>query len=141
MIKNLFFLSALMLTSQLSAQTVIFEENFDTPEKQALWTIGDRDGDDDTWEFLNAVENELPNFSGDFAASFSWYFDAFDPDNTLTSPSIKLPEGNNIMLDFKVASGDVELFNEHYAVYAIPANSTFTGSETPVFEETLDASY
>ena len=90
MIKNLFFLSALMLTSQLSAQTVIFEENFDTPEKQALWTIGDRDGDDDTWEFLNAVENELPNFSGDFAASFSWYFDAFDPDNTLTSPSIKL---------------------------------------------------
>lgn len=142
MIKHLFTLGSILFASQLYAQTdTIFAENFNTPEAQALWTIGDLDGDNDTWEFLNATENELPNFSGDFAASFSWYFGAFNPDNTLTSPAIKLPVNSELTLEFKVASGDVELFDEHYAVYAIPANSIFTGTETPIFEETLDASY
>ncbi len=44
-------------------------------------------------------------------------------------------------LKFKVGAFDEEIFEEHYAVYVIPANSTFTGTETPVFEETLDAGY
>ncbi len=141
MVKNLFFLGALFGASTLFGQTIVFEENFDMPETQKLWTIGDLDGDADSWEFLDATANELPNFSGKLAASFSWYWEAFNPDNTLTSPVIKLPADADLTLDFKVASGDVELFDEHYAVFVIPANSTFTGSETPVFEETLDASY
>lgn len=143
MIKNLFFLSALMLTSQLSAQTVIFEENFDTPEKQALWTIGDLDGDEDTWGFVSSVEAEAPSFSGDFAWSFSWFFEAFTPDNILKSPVFKIPQGGKTELTFKVSAADDEegYYEEHYAVYVIPANSVFTGSETPVYEETLDGGY
>jgi len=44
-------------------------------------------------------------------------------------------------LSFKVAAGDEEIYEEHYAVYVIPANTSFTGAETPVFEETLDGGY
>lgn len=143
MIKNLFFLGCLLVTPQLFAQTVVFEENFDTPERQALWTIGDLDGDEDTWGFVNALEAEAPSFSGDFAWSFSWFFGVLTPDNTLTSPVFKIPEGGKTELTFKVSAADNEegFYEEHYAVYVIPANSTFTGSETPVFEETLDGGY
>ncbi|WP_314242656.1 T9SS-dependent choice-of-anchor J family protein [Empedobacter tilapiae] len=143
MIKNLFFLGCLLVTPQLFAQTVVFEENFDTPERQALWTIGDLDGDEDTWEFVDAVEAEAPSFSGYFAWSWSWFFGALKPDNTLTSPVFKIPEGGKTELTFKVSAADNEegFYEEHYAVYVIPANSTFTGSETPVFEETLDGGY
>ena len=140
MIKNLFFLGSILLGSTIMAQNVVFNENFDSEETQNLWTIGDRDGDNDTWEFVDAVEAESPSFSGSFAWSWSWYFDALTPDNTLTSPLITLPEGE-LELSFKVSAADDELFEEHYAVYVIPANSTFTGNETAVYEETLDAGY
>src|SRR5690606_32494518 len=46
-----------------------------------------------------------------------------------------------LQLSFKVAAGDEEIFEEHYAVYVIPANTAFTGAETPVFEETMDGGY
>lgn len=60
----------------------------------------------------------------------------------MTSPVIKIPEGNNTELTFNVSTADEErYFEEHYAVYVIPANSTFTGAEKPVFVETLDAVY
>ncbi len=143
MIKKLLFLGGVLLTSQLNAQTIVFEENFDTPETQALWTIGDRDGDNDTWEFVDAVEAEAPSFSGSFAWSWSWFFEALTPDNILTSPVFRIPEGDNAELTFNVSAADNEegFYEEHYAVYVIPANSTFTGSEIPVFEETLDGGY
>ncbi|WP_312148938.1 T9SS-dependent choice-of-anchor J family protein [Empedobacter sp.] len=143
MIKNLFFIGCLFLTPQLFAQTVVFEENFDTPERQALWTIGELDGDEDTWEFVDAAEAEAPSFSGSFAWSWSWFFEALTPDNTLTSPVFKIPEGDKTELTFKVSAADNEegFFEEHYAVYVISANSTFTGAETAAFEETLDAGY
>lgn len=65
------------------------------------------------------------------------------PDNTLTSPVISLPDNGTLDLSFKVAAADDEegFFEEHYAVYVIPAGAEFTGNETPVFEETLDAGY
>jgi len=141
MIKNLLFLGSLFLGVNAFGQTVLFQENFDTPATQGLWSFGDLDGDEQTWEYLNAEANELPTFSGDAAFSFSWYLDAFTPDNTLTSPPIQLPSEVGLSLKFKVAAGDNELFEEHYAVYVIPANTTFQGTETPVFEETLDAGY
>ncbi|SUP54332.1 Lys-gingipain W83 precursor [Weeksella virosa] len=141
MIKNLLILGAIALGSYSAAQTVIFNENFDAKETQNLWTIGDLDGDSDTWEFMNAEQSELPNFTGEVPLSFSWYFVAFTPDNTLTSPAIQLPESGELTLSFKVAAGDKEVFEEHYAVYVIPAGTTFTGTETAIFEETLDAGY
>ncbi|MBU4539042.1 MAG: choice-of-anchor J domain-containing protein [Weeksellaceae bacterium] len=141
MIKKLFLASALGLGAFYYGQTVVFNADFETAAGRSLWTIGDRDGDSETWEFLDATANEVDSFQGYFAASFSWYWDAFTPDNILTSPSILLPASDDLELSFKVASGDEELYDEHYAVYVIPANSTFTGAETPVFEETLDGGY
>ncbi|WP_373708751.1 choice-of-anchor J domain-containing protein [Kaistella sp.] len=141
MIKKLLLASTLGLGAFYYGQTTVFQEDFESPAARAAWTIGDRDGDADTWEFLDAALNEVDSFQGYFAASFSWYFEAFTPDNTLTSPAITLPTTGNLELSFKVAAGDDELFDEHYAVYVIPATATFTGSETPVFEETLDAGY
>lgn len=141
MIKNLFFLGSILIGANATAQTTIFQENFDTTQTRNLWSIGDRDGDNDTWEYLNAELNEVPSFTGDAAFSFSWYFEAFTPDNTLTSPKITLPQDAELFLSFKVSAGDEELYDEHYAVYVIPANAEFTGTETPVFEETLDNAY
>lgn len=125
-----------------SAQTVVFEDDFNDPAKVALWQNTDRDGDGEKWEFYNAEEDGIPAFTGDFATSWSWFLEAFTPDNTLTSPSFTLPNTQGVLtLKFKVGAFDEEIFEEHYAVYVIAANSTFTGTETPVFEETLDAGY
>lgn len=141
MIKKLLLASTLGLGAFYYGQTVVFEEKFETPETRDLWGIGDRDGDGESWEFLDAGINEVDSFTGYFATSFSWYFEVFTPDNTLISPAINLPATGSLQLSFKVAAGDDELFDEHYAVYVIPANGTFTGTETPVFEETLDDGY
>lgn len=141
MIKNLFLLGTILVGSSAVAQTTIFQENFDTAATRNLWTIGDRDGDNDTWEFLDAALNEVPSFTGFAAFSFSWYWESFTPDNTLKSPAITLPAAQNLELSFKVAAGDEDIFEEHYAVYIIPANSEFQGNEVPVFEETLDDAY
>ncbi len=139
MIKN-FLLLSVFFSLSVHAQTV-FEEKFDTEESVVLWSREDLDGDGMEWDFYDAEESQLANFTGGIAVSFSWLIDPLTPDNTLTSPVIKLPNANELILDFKVAGAAEDSFKEHYAVYVIPANSTFTGSETPVFEETLDAAY
>ncbi|MGA9212273.1 choice-of-anchor J domain-containing protein [Kaistella sp.] len=142
MTKKLLLASALGLGAFYYGQTIVFEDNFNDPAKVALWANTDRDGDGEKWEFYNAEEDEMPAFTGDFATSWSWFLEAFTPDNTLTSPAFALPnEEGSITLKFKVGAFDEEIFEEHYAVYVISANSTFTGTETPVFEETLDAGY
>lgn len=141
MIKKLLLASALCSVFYSHAQTTVFKEDFENEASVSQWKLYDRDGDGENWEFLNAEVNELPNFTGNLAVSFSWYFDAFTPDNVLESPSITLPNSNSLSLTFKAAAGDEELFQEHYAVYVVPATSTFTGTETPVFEETFDAGY
>ena len=140
--KNLLMASFLFMGIYGSAQTVIFEDNFNDPAKVALWENTDRDGDGEKWEFYNAEEDDRPAFTGDFATSWSWFLEAFTPDNTLTSPAFTLPTTEGVLtLKFKVGAFDEEIFEEHYAVYVIPANTVFTGTETPVFEETLDAGY
>ncbi|WP_162270400.1 choice-of-anchor J domain-containing protein [Vaginella massiliensis] len=64
------------------------------------------------------------------------------PDNTLTSPSISLPEDGVLNLSFKLtALTDIPGLEEHYAAYVIPEGAAFTGSGTLVFVETLDAGY
>lgn len=147
MIKNLLFLGSLLIGSYGTAQTTtIFEETFASSETHALWTIGDLDGDNDTWELVNdedAVDAEVLSFEGGFAWSWSWFYEVLTPDNILTSPIISLPENGNIDFSFKVAAAadDEGSFEEHYAVYVIPAGAEFTGNETPIFEETLDAGY
>lgn len=143
MTRNLLLASLLFMGICGSGQTVVFKEDFNQDSTRSLWTIGDKDGDKDTWEFVNAEEAETPSFTGDFAWSWSWFFGVLTPDNTLTSPKISIPTTGNLELSFKVSAADDEegFFEEHYAVYVIPFDSEFTGSETPVFEETLDGGY
>ena len=142
MIKNLFFISSVFLGTSLYAQDIIFSENFDNVASQQLWTINDQDGDQDTWEFMLAKDSGIPTFSGGFAWSWSWLVDPLFPDNTLTSPVMKLPESNSIQLKFKVAAASNDsYFQEHYAVYVIPENSKFEESSVAVFEETLTNGY
>ncbi|WP_379969662.1 choice-of-anchor J domain-containing protein [Epilithonimonas sp. UC225_85] len=141
MIKKLLFVSALASVFYSQAQTTVFKEDFENSTSVAQWKLYDRDGDGQNWEILNAELNELPNFTGNLAVSFSWYLEVFTPDNVLESPSITLPNSSSLSLSFKAAAGDEELFQEYYAVYVIPAASAFTGTETPVFEETFDAGY
>ena len=142
MIRKLLFISALIFAFNGYAQQIVFEEDFNDESTWETWTIEDRDGDGEFWEFADAGFQEVESFEGGFVWSFSWFFDVFTPDNTLISPDISLPTDGNLELTFKVAAyEDEELFQEHYAVYVIPADSSFNGTETPVFEETLDADY
>lgn len=140
MLKKLLFSSLLMTTVTTMAQTVIFNEDFETEAGRNSWINTDRDGDGQKWEFDNS---SIDAFTGYYATSWSWFLEAFTPDNTLASKTIALPanSGKQLTLKFDVGAFDDEEFQEHYAVYVIPANSTFTGTETPVFEETLDAGY
>jgi len=141
MIKRILFISVLSAGIFSQAQTTVFKEDFEDDTSVSQWTVYDLDGDTQTWEILNAELNELPNFSGNLAVSFSWYLEAFTPDNLLISPPVTLPDSNQLNLSFKAAAGDEDLFEEHYAVYVIPASSTFEESMTPVFEETFDQGY
>jgi len=140
MIRKLLFVSLLISSFAVSAQTVVFNEDFETETGRNSWINTDRDGDEQKWEFDNST---VDSFTGYYATSWSWYFEAFTPDNTLTSPVITLPNNSDkhLNLKFDVGAFDDEVFQEHYAVYVIAANSTFTGTENPVFEETLDAGY
>lgn len=141
MIKNSLLILLMFFTFEGYAQ-IVFEDNFDEETTWENWTLNDLDGDGELWEFADAETQEVESFQGGFVWSFSWYFEVFTPDNTLTSPDISLPADTGLELSFKVAAyEDEELFQEHYAVYVIPAEANFTGTEDPVFEETLDADY
>lgn len=142
MIKKLLFACIITLGLNSFAQTVVYEEDFNDESTWESWTLADLDEDGELWEFADAEFQEVESFEGGFVWSFSWYLEVFTPDNTLTSPNISLPTENNLELTFNVAAyEDEEVFQEHYAVYVIPADSEFTGTEEPVFEETLDAPY
>lgn len=142
MIRNLLFISAIIFAFNGYAQEILFEEDFNDESTWENWTLEDRDGDGELWEFGNAEFEEIDSFDGGFVWSFSWYFDTFTPDNLLISPAFQIPTDSDVELTFKVAAfEDDELFQEHYAVYLIPAYQEFTGNEYPIFEETLDAAY
>jgi len=141
MIKNSLFILLMFFTLESYAQ-IVFEDNFDEENTWENWTLNDLDGDGELWEFADAETQEVESFQGGFVWSFSWYFEVFTPDNTLISPDISLPSDTGLELSFKISAyEDEELFQEHYAVYVIPAETNFTGTEDPVFEETLDAAY
>lgn len=140
MIKKLSFAALCFVGMTTYAQTVIFTEDFENEESRNSWTNVDRDGDGNKWEF---DDSEVDAFTGYYATSWSWFMEAFTPDNTLTSKVITLPNNTNkkLTLKFDIGAYDSDYFQEHYAVYVIPKNAAFTGTETPVFEETLDAGY
>lgn len=140
--KNILFYVLFIVANLTYAQEVIYSEDFNNEATWSDWTLADLDGDGEFWELDDAEFQGLDSFTGGFVWSFSWYFEVFTPDNTLTSPTISLPEEGALELTFKVGVfDDEEQFQEHYAVYVIPSDTEFIGNEEPVFEETLDAPY
>ncbi|CAH0178847.1 Lys-gingipain 381 [Chryseobacterium sp. Bi04] len=139
--RKILLLSAFLGLTLLNAQTVVFQETFDTA---AGWTVIDRDGDTRNWGlYTGSATSDGWGFSGNVAGSASWLpapVGALTPDNLLISPAITLPATGTLSLSFLVGSSDSQAFAEHYAAYVLPSSATaFTGTETPLIEGTVTA--
>lgn len=134
--KALFFTALLGAVLHLNAQTVIFEENFESvspPDLPANWISEDRDGNND-YDWTTFPSN-IPGFSANIVAVGSTSTTA---DHLLISPEINLVQGNAYSLEFMITALNS---TNHYAVYILPSNMTFTGTETPVLEEDISTGY
>ncbi|MDN3692949.1 T9SS type A sorting domain-containing protein [Chryseobacterium tructae] len=143
--KTLLFIAGISILlcsiSLLRAQTNIFEETFEsvTPNDiPAGWIRENRDNDMLTWVVEDgASETDPIGYSGKVVLVAST---ADSSDNLLGTSAINLPGGNSYTLSFKIGTFTVSgLYNadNHYAVYVLPENSSFTGTETPVLEEDI----
>ncbi|MCT2564258.1 T9SS-dependent choice-of-anchor J family protein [Chryseobacterium herbae] len=126
----------------LSAQTTIFEETFTTSLGIPTgWEVLDRDSDGKKW-LVDDISDLVEGYPGDAAYIFSGQ-DTSSTDNVLVTPTINVPGGNPSSLTFSVqAYVDQDFFTatqNHYAVYVLPAASSFTGAETPVLDENITA--
>lgn len=134
--KAFLFLGVLLgLHSQINAQTTVFNETFETNSPTVnSWTKLNLDSNTANWILFNGTSATASmGFAGRsyFSASIG-----LTPDNVLISPAIALPTGT-LSLTYQIAAYDTTKPAEHYAVYILPSGNLFTGSETPVFEETL----
>ncbi|AYZ12851.1 T9SS C-terminal target domain-containing protein [Chryseobacterium arthrosphaerae] len=139
--KLLFFVINLLLIDHYNAQTIIFEETFETSPIFQIplnWEAINRSNTFPTWNtmdlspFTNAFgfDGKVANITTMNPAS----------DQLLVSPSVNLQTGNMYSLKFLIGtftSNHVFPPQGHYAVYILPSGTTFTGSETPVLEEDI----
>lgn len=134
--KKIFFCTLLCAILQVNAQMIIFNETFETDSPTVNgWAHYSLDGGLINWQLTDESSTTNPwGFSGQVYESFSSFG---SPDNVLNSPDITLPSNGNLSLSYQIGSSSLVAPAEHYAVYILPAGSSFTGSETPVFEETL----
>ena len=134
--RKFLLIGAVALASFINAQTTVFSADF---ESAAGWGVIDRDGDGQQFGIFNltAPLNGFP--IGKSAGSRSWSsaLGALTPDNLLLSPDIVLPNTGTLKLSLLVGATDVNFYEEHYAVYALPTGTVFTGTETALIEETL----
>ncbi|WP_027381570.1 T9SS-dependent choice-of-anchor J family protein [Chryseobacterium daeguense] len=141
MMKSFLLLGALAAAAvNMNAQTTLLNETFtiaaDDQSLPAGWSSPDTD---QKWYTSMTNANDLTlsmGFSGQVAVSF---LDSSNPADLLISPAISLPSGGASVLSFKIGTftgGSMSPGNAHYAVYALPSTSTFTGTETPILEET-----
>ena len=110
-----------------STETVVlFEDDFENGIGN--WTRIDADGDDEQWDAILAPIT--PALSGaNVAASFSWDWYSFDPDNWLISP---LVEGAT-SIHYYMSTNTV--FTDHYGVFA-SSTGTNIADFSLVFDET-----
>ena len=122
----------------LSAQTVLFHEEFEGGVLPAGWTVVDADGDGYNWDASYLYQNAGSSHSGDgMIASASWYSLPLTPDNWLISPAINLTV--NSFLTFWVRAQDVNWPEEHYGVYISTTGGASISDFTLLYEETLNA--
>ncbi|MCL8538217.1 T9SS type A sorting domain-containing protein [Chryseobacterium gallinarum] len=138
--KTLFFTALLGAVLSFNAQTVIFEETFESLSQPGLpsgWITIDRDGDGQKWEGADASSFTDPlGFSGKVAVTGS----TPTSDHLLVSPPVNLQAGNTYSLSFLIGTWTLGGFypaDNYYAVYILPSTSTFMGTETPVLEESI----
>lgn len=138
----LFSLFALGCISGLTtAQTILFEDNFDSGAMSDQWTTIDADGDGNNWEFVDlSTASESPYMA---VTSYSWSpttSTALTPDNYLVTPSLAIPTGEETTLYYEVIARDASWDLEKYSVYvATEATEEAFLATTPVLtEESLD---
>ncbi|AZA83848.1 hypothetical protein C1637_13555 [Chryseobacterium lactis] len=133
--KTLFSTLLLSAALQFNAQTTIFEETFDSTPDYSLPSGWNNNSLNDTlWKWYcqpGSLGTNAMGFSGKIASVGK--YNTTD-DQSLVTPVITLSSGNSYLLTFLIGALGAE---QRYAVYVLPAGNTFTGSETPVFEETI----
>ncbi|MDR2237005.1 MAG: T9SS type A sorting domain-containing protein [Chryseobacterium sp.] len=140
--KTLFSIVLLGAVLPLSAQTTVFEENFNNamyPDFPADWQSVSINGGTRRWVLDYGQIYTNMGFSGKLAVHPT------NPlsDVVLKSPGIYLEPGNTYSLTF--LAGVLDRYQtiagtSHYGVYALPEGETFTGTETPLIEETIAVS-
>lgn len=132
-----------------SAQNYGLNENFETEINSPRWSTLDLDGDGKTWKLT-------PTQSWTTGLGFSGYVyvsDSHDsvtnqplnPNNVLVSPPFiyegpRIKNTNALLgISFRISASDPVKFSETYALYLLPATQTFTGTETPIYFETLSS--
>ena len=104
---------------------VLFEDDF---EGEIQWTFVDSDGDGEQWEIIYSPT--ITAHSGaKVAASFSWNWSAYDPDQWMISP---LVEGAT-SIHYYMSTNTV--FHDHYGIFA-SSTGTNLADFTLVFDET-----
>ncbi|MCT8340744.1 M43 family zinc metalloprotease [Flavobacteriaceae bacterium TK19130] len=95
--------------------TLLFED-FEAPSG---WSIIDNDGDGNNWTILGDQGWTPHQYSGNWAASFSWDSVPLSPDNFIISPAFTIPPSSSAAsVSYIIGSGDDgTYFKEHYSVY------------------------
>lgn len=137
----LFFTSVSFFTGlHLNAQTTVFEETFESTTESEIpsdWTRENRDNDNQMWKVTNS--NPIYDSYG-FSGKFVSIAAMIASDNLLITKDVNLQPGYSYSLSFQIGTwvpSPSFTSNNHYAIYVLPANTTFTGTETPVLEEDI----
>ncbi|MDR2237007.1 MAG: T9SS type A sorting domain-containing protein [Chryseobacterium sp.] len=143
--KTLFFLAMLSASLQFNAQTVIFEETFESTEEGFLpdgWVAADRDEQDGARWLVRDIPGMGAGMTEKFVAVGSM---SAVGDHLLILPELNLSQGSAYSLTYQIGirggtSNAPDPAENHYALYVLPATATFTGQETPILEETVNSS-
>lgn len=138
----LFFGAVMSMITQAQAQSTVFNENFDATTGSSLpagWVTQDLAANGNEWETENmsALGTPISGFSGRICVTIG-----NSVTNTLlTSPVVNLTSGTSYTLTYMVGTITLGVlpYDNHYAVYIIPSSASYTGSETPILEETITA--
>ncbi|WDF46403.1 T9SS type A sorting domain-containing protein [Chryseobacterium sp. KACC 21268] len=134
--KNYLFIIFLFTQSIFYSQ-ILLVENFTSGIPTTNWEIKDLDGDGFSWEFSKNV-NPFPD---GFAVSSSKSSTLQLKTNDVMVSPVLYPVSGHIAVSFKIGNNGVNSNKSHCAVYLIPANSIFTGSEYPIFDEVISNDY
>lgn len=138
--KILFSILTLSTLSTLSAQTVIWSDDFNDKDISD-WTVIDADADGHKWFVVQMPNTDL--YPTPVLRSYSWASKALKPNNYAITPKIDLSnykQGDKVTLKWKVSSVDKNNDKEQYTVYVSKSNVQADILASDVFfnEKSLD---